>query len=678
MKQGFLYLSFCFLFQFFAFGQEADNNTPGKLTHWLTPEEKLRLNEIGRGFVETTPPEGPVRNVAEFNRVQGALIRYPFGIPIALIKEMAEDITVTTIVANNTQKNTVIQQYLTNGVDTSHCGFLIAPSDSYWTRDYGPWFISYAPDSIAIVDFPYNRPRPNDDAIPVKVAQELGIRWFGMKVIHTGGNYMADGMSNSASTELVWEENPTLSHNQVAEKVHDYLGIETYQVRPDPNGTYIDHIDCWGKFLAQDKILVRKVTPAHSQYSQIEAAAAFWSTQICPYGYPYKVFRVMTPNDQPYSNSVILNNKVLIPFMNSNWDDSAKAVYQAAMPGYEVIGFPGNSGTPWESTDALHCRVMGIADIGLLYINHIPLAENQPCESDYLINADLIVCSHKSVLTDSVLVYYKVNNGPYHVVPMQNTGGNHFSGIIPRQVAGSAIRYYLFAADESGRRETCPLIGPGDPFLFNTIYTDITAIPDTIWFNTPDEAMNGKNLTIHNYSASQKTILDIQSVGTNWWIDPWPVITLPYTMNPGDSVQLTLHAPVVVKNVLTGYFKDTMKIVSALDTHQVIIMVNTDLLNGNQNQTGNIISGTISNRPNPFTAKTTIYYQIIAPSEVNMEIYDWSGRLIKTLLTKGPSSSGLVEWNGDNEEGSFLPGGIYLLKVTTEKQVLSRKMVLIR
>ena len=41
--------------------------------------------------------------------------------------------------------------------------------------------------------------------------------------------------------------------------VHDYLGIETYHVVPDVNGEYIKHIDCWGKLLSPDTILIRSV-----------------------------------------------------------------------------------------------------------------------------------------------------------------------------------------------------------------------------------------------------------------------------------------------------------------------------------------------------------------------------------------------------------------------------------
>ncbi len=75
-----------------------------KLTHWMTPEELLRKDEIGKDFTPTPPPEAPVRNIAEFNQMQGVLIRYPFGISLSVIKEMAEDVMVTTVVTSQSQE----------------------------------------------------------------------------------------------------------------------------------------------------------------------------------------------------------------------------------------------------------------------------------------------------------------------------------------------------------------------------------------------------------------------------------------------------------------------------------------------------------------------------------------------------------------------------------------------
>ena len=666
-----------FLFANFSFAQDSVTSPNGNLRHEMTPEERLHISEIGRNFIETNPPLASVRNVAEIDRVQGALVRYPFGIPIALIKEMATDLTLTTIVASAGQKNTVINQYVANGVDTSHCNFLIAPSDSYWTRDYGPWFESDSANQIGIVDFPYNRPRPNDDEIPKKVAEMLGIPWFGMNLISTGGNYMTEGHGDASSTELIWEENPTQTHDQVAQKVHDYLGIENYFVRPDPNGTYIDHIDCWGKFLAPDKILIRKVPPSHPRYSAIETAAAFWATTNSSYGYPYKVYRVNTPNDQPYTNSVILNNKVLVPIMNSDWDDSALAVYQAAMPGYEVIGFIGNPSTPWESTDALHCRVMGIADIGMLYIKHIPLSGNQPCENDWVINADILACSKLPVRNDSVFIWYKVGNGSYQPVPMLNTSDNHYTGIIPSQPGGSVIQYYLSAADESGRHETCPLIGPGDPFTFNSVYTDITAVPDTLWFLTADDALNGKISQLHNYTSGAITLSSVQQQGNYWHVDSMSVSALPHLVNTGDSVAIRVKVYLIVDNLPSmTYYTDSLEVITSQGSQHVIIMINEDLLSEVAEHAGDHLG---ESYPNPFTGFTNLPFILEKPGRAELSITDMRGTVVR-VLGAGTYEKGIhsVSWDGTGASGNILPAGVYLYKLSTESNVQYKRVVIIR
>ena len=52
----------------------------GELPIGLTEEEKTRIHEIYNMGRETDPPTTPIRNVAEYERMQGVLIRYPFGI----------------------------------------------------------------------------------------------------------------------------------------------------------------------------------------------------------------------------------------------------------------------------------------------------------------------------------------------------------------------------------------------------------------------------------------------------------------------------------------------------------------------------------------------------------------------------------------------------------------------
>ncbi len=648
------------------------------LRHEMTADELLRKSEIGKTFVETAPPSAPMRNVAEFDKMQGALVRYPFGIPISLIKEMATDVMVTTIVASVAQKNTVISQYVSNGVDTSHCNFLIAPTDSYWTRDYGPWFESDSSNQIGIIDFPYNRPRPLDDEIPKTLAGMLGIPWYGMNVISTGGNYMTDGMGVSSSTDLVWVENPAQTHAQIAQKMNDYLGITNFRVVPDPNSSTIDHIDCWGKLLAPDKILIRKVLPANAQYAALEAAASYWASQICSYGYNYKVFRVMTPSEQPYSNSVILNNKVLVPFMNSSWDDSAKVAYEAAMPGYTVKGFIGNSSTPWVSTDALHCRVMGIADLGLLYIKHIPIAGNQPCETDYILNADIIACSQQPVKNDSVFVIYKVNNGSYDTVLMTNTSANHYQGTIPGQVAGSVVGYYLSVADQSGRHATAPFIGAADPFLFQTVYTNLAPVPDTLWFITPQDCIEGKITQLKNFTGNGISLNYVQQEGMlPWYVDSMSVSSLPAMVNPGDSIAIRVKMYLITRTDTLQFVVDTLNFTTSTGNYHVIIMVNHQLLEAIDEQTD--LAGSGNNYPNPFSTETAIPLEIRQRSLVTLKIIDVRGfeisTLISTVLEPGTTT---IRWDGTDSHGKKLPGGVYFYRLITGNSTETKRMILIR
>jgi agmatine/peptidylarginine deiminase len=679
MKQIFTFILLVVLANTSVFAQDNPQVNRPPLQHEMTPDELLRKSEIGKSFIPTAPPAPPVRNVAEFDRMQGALVRYPFGIPITLIREMATDVTVTTIVASIAQKNTVISQYVANGVDTSHCNFLIAPSDSYWTRDYGPWFESDSARQIGIVDFPYNRPRPNDDEIPKKMAEMLGIPWFGMDVISTGGDYMTDGYGISASTDLVWVENPTQTHEQIAQKMSDYLGITNFQVVPDPNlQSTIDHIDCWGKFLAPDKILIRKTLTSDPEYAALESAATYWGSQICAFGYNYKVYRVKTPQDQPYSNSVILNNKVLVPFMNTTWDDSAKAVYEEAMPGYEVIGFIGNPSTPWMSTDALHCRVMGISDIGLLHIKHIPLSGNQPCEYDHQLYAEIIASSHQPVIGDSVLVHFKVNGGPYHTAVMVNTTDNLYSGTIPKQPAGSIIKYYLTAADQSGRHANAPFIGEPDPYTFQTIYTNLAPVPDTLWFITAEDCLKGKITQLHNYLSQPVNISLVQQFGTSlpWYVDSMTVMTLPHMVNPSDSFGIRVKMPLVtLMNPAVQYEVDSMRVTTTAGVFHVIIMVNHDLLSGLREVASIALIGKIY--PNPFSDETNIAVSIPDREKVIVDILDVRGTKVNTLVSQilEPGIT-TIHWNGTDAEGVRLPDGIYMCRMISGNNTTVKRIVL--
>ncbi|MFA7330701.1 MAG: agmatine deiminase family protein [Candidatus Delongbacteria bacterium] len=442
---------------------------PESLPHWLTPEEAARRDEIGRTFTETAPPAQAVREVAEFERMAAVLVRYPFGLPLALIAAFAQETPVVTLVATAAQEATVRAQYASAGVNLAACSFLRAGTNSYWTRDYGPWYVQTGGE-VAVVDFPYNRPRPLDDEVPVVVAASQGLDLYGMELIQTGGNWMGDGYGTAASSDLVVEENPGLSEAQIGQLVEDYLGVERYFTLPDPNNTYIDHIDCWGKFLDVDKVLVREVPASHAQYDEIEATAAWFAQTLSGWGTPYQVFRVWTPNDQPYTNSLLLNGRVFVPQTGSSWDDEALAVYQQALPGYEVLGFTGS----WESTDALHCRAKGLADPGLLHIHHVPAPAEVAAWEPLELLATLTASSGQPLIADSLACWFRVDAGPWQSAPLEPAGAQ-WRALLPVLAPGQLLDYCLQAADQSGRFEQHPFTGRADPHRVRAVGPPLAA-----------------------------------------------------------------------------------------------------------------------------------------------------------------------------------------------------------
>lgn len=509
------------LFVFTTLVLTAQISPNGNLTYHMSPEELARKHEIGKNRVITDPPPSPIMNIAEFQPMQGVVVRYPFGIPVSLIASMSNVVKVTTIISSSSQQTTVTNQYQSAGVNMDNIDFIIASTDSYWTRDYGPWFIIDGNNEFGIVDFVYNRPRPNDNLIPSVMANSLNINLYGMTMEHTGGNYMTDGYGISASTTLTIEEN-NMTVQQLQTMASDYLGIHTYHFIEDPLADYIEHIDCWGKFLAVDKVMIGQVAETDSRYQDYEDVANFFANTPTSWGYNYRVYRVYTPgnysNTVPYTNSLILNDHVFVPQTGNQWDDEAITSYQEAMPGYTVVPVMQSNSTPWENTDALHCRTHEIADLGMLLIRHYPFYGEQIANLDYIINAEITAYSGQALVTDSILVYYRINDGEWQTLTMLQQCGTAWQAVISNVSEGSEVDYYIFAKDESGRREKHPYIGEYDPHTFTIPISDCQ--PPTDLLATPNDNSISLSWTASegavSYSIYRNSVFVTASTSTTW------------------------------------------------------------------------------------------------------------------------------------------------------------------
>ncbi len=454
------------------FAQEIPQELQGKY-HALRWEE-LSGPRNSRSLIVTDPPENP-RSIAEFEPNQGVIVAYPqsmgFGIPNSLIAELSEDDTVY-LICNASNQNSVRNELQNSGVNMNHLKFVSTTVNSYWARDYSPWFIEYGDKQVGMIDYKYNRnDRPYDDEVTNFFGTYFGKQVFGMQVVHTGGNYMTDGLGVAASCyqSLDVENDDEYGYTpaQLDTIFKNYLGINNYMHLDDPLGAYIRHIDCWGKFIDVDKVIITRVPSSKPNYAEYEAMADYWANQTSSYGNKYKVYRTYSPNSEPYSNSLILNKKVYLAFPNNDATNNAnaKAVYEEAMPGYEVIGFSPRSSAPWEGTDALHCRTHEVPRFDMLRIAHYPILDTVEYAESYTITANIYTLGNGGAIT-SAEVFFKIDDGEYTSANMTYVSDDQYSFTFEELHHGQTISYYIKAATEYGQEQTHPFIGEPDPHVF--------------------------------------------------------------------------------------------------------------------------------------------------------------------------------------------------------------------
>lgn len=85
------------------------------------------------------------------------------------------------------------------------------------------------------------------------------------------------------------------------------------------------------------------------------------------------------------------------------------------------------------------------------------------------------------------------------------------------------------------------------------------------------------------------------------------------------------------------------------------------------------------NFPNPFNPTTTISFSLAAPSAVQLGVYDVGGRLVRTLAN-GVHDAGAheIQWDGRNANGAPVSTGVYLYRLTSSTETLTRKMILLK
>ena len=421
------------------------------------------------------------RMPGEFEPVSMVKMCYPNNMPLSVYKTIAEDNNLLILVNPTSRGKSRINEAKTAfenaDVNMDHATFLDMSLDSdytYWVRDFSPFYVFDDLD-LSVVDFTYNRPaRTKQNAVPKKLAEYFDMGYQKMDIVHTGGNLMQDGRGTAFSDDLVIMENDD-DEDKVRLQMERYTGTSRYVITIDPQGDYIAHIDCWGKILSPDKILVARYPKGHARYRYYEQVAQELANTPCVYGYNYRIYRVDEPGDgtiAPYTNSLIANNHVYMPLgENEAYNKAALEVYQEALPGYEIVGVEGfgfNNSLCFLNTDALHCRTHEVPDKDMLYIDSREVYRGEvPLAEEYLIKANVVSYAGEELDEENVKIHYSINGETYKIEAMSRYGdSDNFTFAFQGLSIGDEVRYFIEATDDESNTLSDPTCGILDPHRF--------------------------------------------------------------------------------------------------------------------------------------------------------------------------------------------------------------------
>ena len=636
----------------------------------MTDAEKLIVKTYTppqwyEGFV--TPPSRPVRTMAEWEPLRGIIITWTsYTSILRQIVDYAQDEGLVYIVCSDS--NSVKSSLTSGGVPLVNLRFLIAPFNSIWVRDYGPWAV-YADDvdSMYLVDWVYNRPRPADDVIPGAFATQQGIPLYQMtsgvnSLVNTGGNFMTDGFGTGFASKLILTDNPTKTEAQIDTLMRQFMGINRYIKMNSLPYDGIHHIDMHMKLLDEETLLVGQYPQGVSDGPYIEANLQYvLNNFLSVYGRPYKVVRIPMPPDvgglypsnggnyRTYTNSLIVNKTVLVPTYDPQYDSTALRIYREAMPGYRVVGINSNQIIP--ASGAIHCitKEIGVSDPVLMY--HAPIVTTIPGETGgYLVTATI-----KSVqpVTSAQLFWTADTTLGFQAVTMEAGLGGAYTAEIPVHAIGTKIYYYLSASTNS-RTVTKPMTAPAGFYRFTVdseIPVELPIFSATVsgqqvrleW--TTMTETNNKGFEIERkLNGIWKNIGFVPGKGTTL-----TQMSYSYTDRPGSGSIAYRLVQVDFDGRRTSM-------------PEIEVIVNPAEFQLHQNY------------PNPFNPVTSVRFSVPERSNLSIAVYDITGNRVATLA-EGVYEAGEHAVTFD---ATGMASGIYLCRMQSSAGVFTRKMTVLK
>jgi agmatine deiminase len=248
-------------------------------------------------------------------------------------------------------------------INERHLHLFDHPNNDVWCRDHGPIFVKHPQTGeVAVTNWGFNAwggkfpPWDLDDAIPQRIAEQLGIRCFPGGMILEGGAIEVNAAGQLLTTEAVLlnqNRNPQLGRQEVEQLLRDGLGMkEILWLRGGIEGDDTDgHIDDLVRFVS-DGALLACVDPDSSSTNH-KILLDNWndlSEFRTVAGGSFDMLEMPMPQacevpgwrlpvlPASYVNYLLVNDGVLVPqFRQKKNDQRALAIIKEIFPDREIV-----------------------------------------------------------------------------------------------------------------------------------------------------------------------------------------------------------------------------------------------------------------------------------------------------------------------------------------------------
>jgi agmatine deiminase len=250
--------------------------------------------------------------------------------------------------------------------NTPNVAYHRIPTYEPWCRDHGPIFvlrkskIQNPKSKLAVVDWIYNAwggkypPFDDDDLVPQRVAELLGLPLFTPGIVLEGGALDVNGEGTLLTTEaclLNPNRNPQLSQRQIEQYLADYLGATNVLwlgngiVGDDTDG----HVDDLARFVNPTTVVtVVEPDPKDANFGPLQENLKRLRTMRDQEGRPLQVVELQMPGivehagrrlPASYANFYIANHVVVLPtYRHRENDAAATQILQGLFPDRRIVG----------------------------------------------------------------------------------------------------------------------------------------------------------------------------------------------------------------------------------------------------------------------------------------------------------------------------------------------------